>query len=116
MFATGTFLACTLGCKMVGLLTFAAVGIAVLFDLWELLDIRNGLTIVGYLTFPSKLILTRRLPGTILSPLPRSGSWTHRLAVHHILVVLLGPLQSLEVLWQRRLIHEPCLPRELDWQ
>ncbi|KAG8902034.1 hypothetical protein FRB99_004858 [Tulasnella sp. 403] len=45
MFATGTFLACTLGCKMVGLLTFATVGIAVCVDLWHLLDIRTGLSI-----------------------------------------------------------------------
>ncbi|KAG9043252.1 hypothetical protein FS837_009835 [Tulasnella sp. UAMH 9824] len=45
LFATGTFLACTLGCKMVGLFTFLTVGVAVLVDLWQLLDIRKGLSI-----------------------------------------------------------------------
>ncbi|KAG8928634.1 hypothetical protein FRC03_012092 [Tulasnella sp. 419] len=44
MFATGTFLACTLGCKMVGLFTFFTIGAAVLVDLWQLLDIQRGLT------------------------------------------------------------------------
>ena len=47
MFATGTFLACTLGCKMVGLFTFATVGAAVLYDLWDILDIRKGLSMVS---------------------------------------------------------------------
>ncbi|KAJ3036664.1 hypothetical protein HDV00_002488 [Rhizophlyctis rosea] len=41
---TGVSLALTTGVKMVGLFTVACVGIAVLFDLWELLDIRRGLT------------------------------------------------------------------------
>ncbi|KAI8585613.1 Dolichyl-phosphate-mannose-protein mannosyltransferase-domain-containing protein [Geranomyces variabilis] len=41
---TGVGLACTTGVKMVGMLTIAAIGVAVLFDLWDLLDIRRGLT------------------------------------------------------------------------
>ncbi|EJU03808.1 O-mannosyltransferase [Dacryopinax primogenitus] len=45
MIATGVSLACTLGCKMVGLLTFATIGTAVLVDLWNLLDIRKGLSL-----------------------------------------------------------------------
>ncbi|KAG8889578.1 hypothetical protein FRB98_003640 [Tulasnella sp. 332] len=44
MFATGTFLACTLGCKMVGLFTFLTIGTAVIVDLWQLLDIKKGLS------------------------------------------------------------------------
>ncbi|WWC59216.1 uncharacterized protein I303_101766 [Kwoniella dejecticola CBS 10117] len=39
---TGTWLACTLGCKMVGLFTFLTVGAAVLWDLWMILDIKKG--------------------------------------------------------------------------
>jgi dolichyl-phosphate-mannose-protein mannosyltransferase len=42
MLATGAALACTLGCKMVGLFTFASVGAAVLWDLWGILDIKKG--------------------------------------------------------------------------
>ncbi|ORY38992.1 PMT-domain-containing protein [Rhizoclosmatium globosum] len=44
MSMTGISLALTLGIKMVGLFTIAVVGIAVLFDLWKLLDIDRGLS------------------------------------------------------------------------
>ncbi|TDL23598.1 O-mannosyltransferase [Rickenella mellea] len=40
--ATGVFLACTLGCKMVGLFTFLTIGAAVIVDLWDILDIKKG--------------------------------------------------------------------------
>lgn len=59
MIATGVFLACTLGCKMVGLLTFLTIGSAVLVDLWNLLDHRKGLTMVRSIT--SSLAVCRRL-------------------------------------------------------
>ncbi|KZT39394.1 O-mannosyltransferase [Sistotremastrum suecicum HHB10207 ss-3] len=39
--ATGVALACSLGCKMVGLFTFFTIGTAVLVDLWEVLDVRK---------------------------------------------------------------------------
>ena len=41
---TGVSLACTISCKMVGVLTFATIGGAVILDLWNLLDIRRGLS------------------------------------------------------------------------
>lgn len=44
--ATGLFLALTISCKMVGLFTFMTVGTAVVWDLWNLLDIRRGYTMV----------------------------------------------------------------------
>lgn len=47
--ATGFFLACTLGCKMVGLFTFFTIGAAVVADLWNLLDYKKGLTMVSYI-------------------------------------------------------------------
>lgn len=46
MVLTGVFLSLTISCKMVGLFAFLAVGSAVLFDLWNLLDIKRGLTMV----------------------------------------------------------------------
>lgn len=55
MCATGLFLACTLGCKMVGLFTFFTIGTAVLVDLWDILDIRKRYPIVSmpfYCLFP----------------------------------------------------------------
>ncbi|RXK42248.1 dolichyl-phosphate-mannose-protein mannosyltransferase [Tremella mesenterica] len=42
LICTGLSLACTLGCKMVGVLTFATVGVAVLWDLWGILDIKKN--------------------------------------------------------------------------
>ncbi|KAG8724083.1 hypothetical protein FRC09_000425 [Ceratobasidium sp. 395] len=48
LIATGVFLACTLGCKMVGLFTFLTVGTAVCIDLWNLLDIRRGHTMESF--------------------------------------------------------------------
>lgn len=41
---TGVSLALTISCKMVGALTFFTIGGAVLYDLWNLLDIRRGLS------------------------------------------------------------------------
>ncbi|GAA5825596.1 hypothetical protein JCM11251_000303 [Rhodosporidiobolus azoricus] len=45
MFLTGVFLSLTISCKMVGLFAFLAVGTAVVVDLWNLLDIKRGLSI-----------------------------------------------------------------------
>lgn len=51
LLATGASLACTLGCKMVGLFTFLSVGSAVLWDLWGILDIKRGNSMVSsYIT------------------------------------------------------------------
>ncbi|WOO79452.1 Dolichyl-phosphate-mannose--protein mannosyltransferase 4 [Vanrija pseudolonga] len=44
LLATGAALACTLGCKMVGLFTFFTVGAAVVWDLWGILDVKRGYT------------------------------------------------------------------------
>lgn len=46
MIATGVFLALTLSCKMVGLFLFLTVGSAVLYDLWNIIDIRRGNSMV----------------------------------------------------------------------
>lgn len=46
MILTGVFLSLTISCKMVGLFAFMTVGTAVLVDMWNLLDIRRGLTMV----------------------------------------------------------------------
>ena len=63
LLATGASLACTLGCKMVGLLTFLSVGAAVLWDLWGILDIRRGHSIVST-TFSSLLSPLPHIPDT----------------------------------------------------
>ncbi|KWU46308.1 PMT-domain-containing protein, partial [Rhodotorula sp. JG-1b] len=45
MTLTGVFLSLTISCKMVGLFAFLSVGTAVAVDLWNLLDVKRGLTI-----------------------------------------------------------------------
>jgi dolichyl-phosphate-mannose-protein mannosyltransferase len=40
--ATGVFMACTWASKVNGVLTVVTIGIAVLIDLWDLLDINKG--------------------------------------------------------------------------
>ena len=46
LIATGVCLACTLGCKINGILIFFAIGAAVLVDLWDILDIKKGHSMV----------------------------------------------------------------------
>ena len=42
MLATGVFMACTWSSKINGILTVVAIGIAVMVDLWDLLDWRKS--------------------------------------------------------------------------
>lgn len=42
MLATGFFMACTWSSKVNGILTVVAIGIAVVVDLWDLLDWRKS--------------------------------------------------------------------------
>ncbi|PWN31975.1 putative PMT4-dolichyl-phosphate-mannose--protein O-mannosyltransferase [Meira miltonrushii] len=44
MFVTGFSLATTMSCKMVGLLTIMSVGTAVVFDFWNIMDIKRGIS------------------------------------------------------------------------
>ncbi|KAG9224052.1 hypothetical protein CCMSSC00406_0004332 [Pleurotus cornucopiae] len=44
LIATGVFMACTWASKVNGILTVAAIGCAVLIDLWDILDYRKGYT------------------------------------------------------------------------
>ncbi|KAJ3024967.1 UNVERIFIED_CONTAM: hypothetical protein HDU68_007603 [Siphonaria sp. JEL0065] len=66
MAMTGTSLALTLGIKMVGLFTIAVVGIAVLFDLWRILDVDRGLSINEfYKHFAARALCLIVLPITL---------------------------------------------------
>lgn len=46
LLATGTFMACTWASKVNGILTVVTIGLAVLIDLWDILDIRKGHSMV----------------------------------------------------------------------
>ncbi|KAI9327671.1 Dolichyl-phosphate-mannose-protein mannosyltransferase-domain-containing protein [Obelidium mucronatum] len=66
MAMTGTSLALTLGIKMVGLFTIGVVGIAVLFDLWRILDVDRGLSMTDfYKHFAARALCLIVLPITL---------------------------------------------------
>ncbi|KAJ2802304.1 Dolichyl-phosphate-mannose--protein mannosyltransferase 4 [Coemansia guatemalensis] len=46
--STGAMLGCAASCKLVGLLTVALIGSAVLYDLWRIIDIRRGTTMTQF--------------------------------------------------------------------
>lgn len=48
MCSTGFWLACVLGSKMGGQLIFLAIGSAVVWDLWNILDVKRGHTMVSH--------------------------------------------------------------------
>ncbi|KAG6821448.1 hypothetical protein H0H93_010172 [Arthromyces matolae] len=90
LITTGVFMACTWGAKVNGILTVFTIGIAVLIDLWDILDVKKnpnieyfwkhfwarvvGLIIVPFIVYLSFFyihfaILTRSGPGdTFMSP------------------------------------------------
>ncbi|OMH84429.1 Dolichyl-phosphate-mannose-protein mannosyltransferase 4 [Zancudomyces culisetae] len=45
MIATGVMMGCAISSKMVGLFTISSIGVAVLYDLWRLIDIRRNLKV-----------------------------------------------------------------------
>jgi dolichyl-phosphate-mannose--protein O-mannosyl transferase len=47
LIATGVFMACAWGSKVNGVLTVVTIGVAVVVDLWDLLDIRRNPSMVG---------------------------------------------------------------------
>lgn len=87
MTLTGVFLSLTISCKMVGLFAFLSVGTAVAVDLWNLLDVKRGLTIVSSWSETSALpvrTLTvivnpdRNNSTATLPPAPSASSWSRR--------------------------------------
>lgn len=59
---TGVFLSLTISCKMVGLFAFLAVGTAVIVDLWNILDVRRGHSMVRLSLPLSPAAFLPRLP------------------------------------------------------
>jgi len=64
----------------------------------------------------SKLMLSllARFTGTILSTLPRTRRRSHPSPLHHLPLLLLGPLQDSLLLGNWRHLHECCLPGDSD--
>jgi len=52
-------MACTWGSKVNGILTVVTIGIAVLVDLWDILDHKKGFSMVGFVSLVSGLCGSR---------------------------------------------------------
>ncbi|KAG0329642.1 hypothetical protein BG000_012018, partial [Podila horticola] len=83
MVATGYFIGMTTSVKMVGLFTVATIGVAVLWDLWELLDIRRKLTMQEFMNH-----FWARAFGLILVPVVVYLFWFY---VHFSILTHSGP-------------------------
>jgi dolichyl-phosphate-mannose--protein O-mannosyl transferase len=66
LIATGTFMAFTWGSKVNGILTVITIGIAVLIDLWDILDIKKGHSMVSSILFSVLLTFMHNMDRTTL--------------------------------------------------
>ncbi|CAG8519920.1 17013_t:CDS:10 [Dentiscutata heterogama] len=86
MIASGVTLGLTLSVKLVGLFTVLTIGMAVIVDLWNLLDIRRGLTIDHF-----KKHFYARAVGLIIVPISVYLFWFY---VHFAILTTSGPGDS----------------------
>jgi hypothetical protein len=98
---------------MVGLFTFLTIGTAVCIDLWNLLDIRRGHTMVRLFVQLYACIAYTSL-GIVWPSLCGSRVWFDHCACHCLPVVLLDPLCHSYQLGNWRHVHEPGVPRDLE--
>lgn len=111
LIATGIFMACTWGSKVNGVLAVFAIGIAVLVDLWDLLDIRKNPSMVR--TRLSSESHSDTLSGTLLPPFRSPRNWVDPHSLHRLPIVFLDSLCHSYPLGHRRYLHEPPVPGEL---
>ena len=83
LYLTGLSLSFVISTKYIGVMTYAAIGIAVAANLWQLLDIRSNLTLPQFMRHVS-----RRLNGLILVPFVIYLFWFY---VHFAILNTSGP-------------------------
>lgn len=115
LIATGFFMACTWGSKVNGILTVITIGIAVLIDLWGILDYRRGHTMVGVFVSPREPFGKSKFLGAFLEAFCGSGNRLDCRPIHHIPLILLCPLCYLDSFGPWRHIHEPRFPGDAHW-
>jgi hypothetical protein len=106
-------MACTWGSKVNGILTVFTIGIAVAIDLWDILDIKKGHTMVNRGRLSTNVELISSVTGLLWKALYGKDYWFDRGAIYHLPVLLLHPLQDPCPVGPRRHFHEPCLPRNI---
>lgn len=101
---------------MVGLFVVATIGVCVLVDLWDLMDIKRGLTMVSWLLNYgySRILIT--LIETLYETLQRTRTMSDRIAHRRVPLLVLRPLCNSESIRTRRYIHELFVPRNVEEQ
>ena len=94
-------MALTWASKVNGILTVVAVGIAVLIDLWDILDIKKGHSMVSQSDGGAVKLVYSSAIGILLETLHRPGCCIHRASSLHLSLHLLCPSIHLDELWYR---------------
>lgn len=105
-------MACTWASKVNGILTVVAIGIAVLIDLWDILDIRKGHTMVNNMCLCLCSIELIICAGLFYKTFHGESHGLDRPTDNPIPFLLLGSPHSAYKLGSWRHIHEPSIPRD----
>jgi hypothetical protein len=116
MIATGVCLSLTISCKMVGLFTFFTIGAAVVYDLWNMLDIRRGHSMVRSGLDVGVQITYWSLSGLHRSTFLRPRCGPHRHPGHRVPILVLGALCRPHQKWDRRRLYESPISRVAHWE
>jgi len=93
-------MACTWGSKVNGILTVVAIGLAVLIDLWGILDHKKeGHTMVRMCSSRILFHQLNILKGLLSETFHCTGDWSHRCSFHDLPLVLLCSLRCPHPLW-----------------
>ena len=104
-------MACTWSSKVNGILTVAAIGFAVLIDLWGILDFKKGHSMVrGIRLLALGMFYNRIFPGILLEAFRGEGYRFNCPTTRPISVLLLHPSLDPHPLRTGRYLHEPRLP------
>jgi hypothetical protein len=107
-------MACTWGSKVNGILTVLTIGVAVLVDLWDILDIKKGHTMVIIHLSSLFFASTYDLSGPLLEAFHGESCGFDPRPHRNLPIIFLRALFCSHLLWTRRYFHEPCFPRNLD--
>jgi dolichyl-phosphate-mannose--protein O-mannosyl transferase len=91
-------MACTWGSKVNGILTVFTIGIAVIIDLWDVLDIKKGHSMVRFYPFLHPQGLTT-IPGLLYKALGCKSIWIDSRAFHRLSFLFLRPLLDPHNVW-----------------
>ena len=116
LIATGVFMACTWGSKVNGILTVFAIGVAVLADLWDILDIRKGYTMVCLHRFGLDFCANVLITGPLYTTLCGKSHWPDSRPRDRVPLLLLCTFRDPHTFWHWRYVHESLLPGDVDRQ